>query len=82
MRADRPANYGAPGGFFGGAYLMMIMVIYSVFVIVGEFGAYVIGRAIEGISQSASMPAFLACFFTVFWLAWVLAVKVTEPRHS
>ncbi len=59
---------------------MMLIVAYVVFVVVGEFVAYLIGRVVEQWSTTAGLPVFLACFFIVFWVAWVLAVKVTEPK--
>ena len=59
---------------------MQLMAVYIVFVIIGEFGSYLIGRTVEAFSKSLGLPVFLACFFAVFAIAWVVAVKVTEPR--
>lgn len=61
---------------------MQIMAVYVVFVIVGEFGSYLIGRAVEAYSTTAGLPVFLTCFFLVFGIAWMLAVKVTEPKKK
>jgi peptidoglycan/LPS O-acetylase OafA/YrhL len=61
---------------------MQIMAVYVVFVIVGEFGSYLIGRAVEAYSKTAGLPVFLTCFFLVFGIAWILAVKVTEPKKK
>ena len=62
---------------------MMLIAVYIVFVLIGDLGAYLIGRTMEQfLSQSLSLSVFLGCFFVVFWLAWVLAVKVTEPRAA
>jgi hypothetical protein len=58
------------------------MAFYVVFVIIGELGSYAIGKAVEQWSPAASLPTFLACFFLVFWIAWILAVKVTEPKKE
>lgn len=58
---------------------MRIMAFYIVFVIIGDLAAYAVGRTVEHWSPAASLPAFLACFFVVFWLAWRLAVRMTEP---
>ena len=60
---------------------MSIMAVYVAFVVIGELIAYVIGRTVELWSEAASMPVFLACFFAVFWIAWQLAVRVTEPKR-
>ena len=59
---------------------MQIMVYYIVFVLIGDVGSYLIGRAVEQWSPTTSLPVFLGCFFVVFWLAWVVAVRVTEPK--
>lgn len=55
---------------------MKLLATYVAFVIVGEAIAYGIGRTVGHWSESASLPVFLACFFAVFWAAWVAAVKV------
>lgn len=62
---------------------MRIIVVYIVLVLIGEFGSYMIGRTVEKMwSVSASLPVFLACFFAVFGIAWVLAVRLTEPKRA
>lgn len=61
---------------------MRIMVFYILFVVIGDLGAYAVGQAVEHWSPSASLPAFLACFFAIFWVAWRLAVRVTEPAAA
>ena len=62
---------------------MKLIAVYIVFVLIGDTIAYFIGRTMEHYStQSLSLSVFLACFFLVFWVAWVLAVRLTEPRHA
>jgi hypothetical protein len=62
---------------------MRLIAVYIVFVLIGDTGSYLIGRTMEQfLSQSLSLTVFLSCFFIVFWLAWVLAVRMTEPRAS
>ncbi|MBI2714644.1 MAG: hypothetical protein HYX37_09330 [Rhizobiales bacterium] len=62
---------------------MKLIAVYIVFVLLGDTGSYVIGRTMEHfLSQSLSLTVFLACFFVVFWLAWVLAVRVTKPHAA
>jgi len=61
---------------------MKLMAVYIVFVLIGELGAYLVGRTVEQWSISASLPAFLACFFLVFWIAWIFAVRMTEPKAA
>lgn len=61
---------------------MQILSFYIVFVLLGDLGSYAIGRTVEQWSPTASLPAFLACFFIVFWLAWLLAMRVTRPKAA
>jgi hypothetical protein len=62
---------------------MKLIAVYIVFVLIGDTISYAVGRTMEQFAtQSLSLTVFLACFFVVFWLAWVLAVKVTEPRSA
>ena len=62
---------------------MKLIAVYIVFVLIGDTGSYLVGRTMEQfLSQSLSLTVFLSCFFVVFWLAWVLAVRVTEPRAA
>ncbi len=61
---------------------MQIIAVYVVLVVIGEFGAYLVGRAVEQWSPGASLPVFLACFFAVFAVAWVVAVRLTAPKHA
>jgi hypothetical protein len=56
---------------------MRLIAVYVAFVLIGEGIAYTVGRSVEQVSQSASLPVFLACFFIVFWAAWRLAIRVT-----
>ncbi len=61
---------------------MQLLAVYVVFVIIGEIGAYFVGRSVEHWSETASLPVFLTCFFLVFWIAWVLAVRLTAPKST
>jgi hypothetical protein len=61
---------------------MQIMVYYIVFVVIGDLGSYAVGKTVEQWSPATSLPVFLACFFVVFWLAWILAVRVTAPATA
>ena len=61
---------------------MKLIAYYVAFMLVGETIAYFIGRSVEHWSETASLPVFLACFFVVFWVAWRLAVRVTEPGSA
>lgn len=58
------------------------MAIYIVLVLIGDVGAFAIGRGVEQWSPTSSLPVFLGCFFLVFWLAWRIAVRLTEPKAA
>jgi hypothetical protein len=34
----------------------------------------------RAISPGVSLPVSIALYFTMFWIAWKVAVKVTEPK--
>ena len=59
---------------------MSLLVVYVVLMITGDFVAYLIGLVIERNAPSASLPAFLAMYFLFLWVAWVIAVRITQPR--
>lgn len=63
-------------GGIGGFAAMKLLVVYIVFVAIGEAIAYVAGRTVEFWSPATSLPVFLSLFFLMLWAAWRLAVKV------
>jgi uncharacterized membrane protein YphA (DoxX/SURF4 family) len=61
---------------------MWIMVVYILIVIVNELIVVGIGLVLDRIAPVASLPVSLTLFFAVLWFGWVLAVRLTEPKHS
>jgi len=61
---------------------MWIMVVYILIVIVNELVVVGIGLVLDRIAPVASLPVSLTLFFAVLWFGWVLAVRLTEPKHS
>jgi hypothetical protein len=61
---------------------MKLLIYYTVFSIVGFTIAAFICLGIEKFAPWASMPIFLTMFFAVLWIAWVVAVKMTEPTET
>jgi hypothetical protein len=59
---------------------MSVLIVYVALMIAGDFVAYLIGLAIEREAPAASLPAFLAMYFLFLWVAWVIAVRITQPR--
>ena len=59
---------------------MWLMLIYIGLALLGNAVIYVVGLAVEQALPAASLPIYLVMFFLVLWLAWLGAVKFTEPK--
>jgi hypothetical protein len=59
---------------------MYLMLAYIVLALVGNAIIYFLGLVIEQMWPVASLPLYLLMFFVVLWLAWLGAVKITEPK--
>jgi hypothetical protein len=60
-----------------------LIVYYVVFMIAGDFAAYVIGLLTEReFGGQVSLIVFLVLYFLFLWVSWVLAVWMTEPKHA
>ena len=57
---------------------MAVIFVYVVIVLIGDAAAVVIAGAVEKYSQSASLMVFFALFALVFWVGWIIAVRITE----
>ncbi len=57
---------------------MWLLIVYVGIVVMGDLIAYGIGAGVEkAFSPLVSLPIFLTMFFAVFWLGWILAVRLT-----
>ena len=61
---------------------MWLIIIYVLFMAIGDVADYLIGLVIERVWPAASLPIFLGLYFLFLWLAWVIAVRVTEPHKG
>jgi hypothetical protein len=62
---------------------MALIFWYLGLVAVGDVLAYFVGLLVERQwGQYPSMIVFLAMYFLTLWVAWVIAVRVTEPKKS
>ena len=64
---------------------MSVILIFVAFVLIGDTAAVGISYLFERISNFTSLMVFLALFTVVFYVAWQLAVWVTERyvvRHN
>lgn len=57
---------------------MLVILFFVVFVVIGDAFAVLIASFFEPISTNASLLVFLGLFVSVFCVAWLLAVHVTE----
>jgi hypothetical protein len=60
---------------------MGLLVTYIACLIVGQAVTIGIGLSIDRFySATASLPISLCLYFAMFWLAWKVAVRITEPK--
>jgi hypothetical protein len=61
---------------------MRLIFYYLGLMIAGDLASYVIGLLIERLwGQQVSLWAFIALYFFFLWLAWVIAVWLTDPER-
>ena len=61
---------------------MQLIFYYVGFMALGDVADYVIGLVVGRVWPQASLLTFLALYFVSLWIAWLLAVKLTEPKAS
>jgi hypothetical protein len=60
---------------------MNLLVVYIVCVVIGQSITIGIGLAIDRLySPHASLIVSISMYFLVFWVAWRVAVRLTEPK--
>jgi hypothetical protein len=71
------------GGWHWTESVVRLIVYYVAFMIAGDLAAYAIGLLTEReFGGQVSLIVFLALYFLFLWVAWVLAVWLTEPKHA
>ena len=62
---------------------MKLIVYYLVLMVVGDLSAYFLGLITERtFGSQPSLIVFLTLYFLFLWLAWLLAVWITEPKPA
>jgi hypothetical protein len=61
---------------------MKLITYYIIIAIIADAIAVFLCLAIEKVVPWISMPIFLSLFFLILWVAWVAAVKLTEPKSA
>jgi hypothetical protein len=60
---------------------MSLLLVYILTLLVGQSASVGLGLLVDRYHSSyVGLMVFIACYFTMFWLAWRFAVKITEPR--
>ena len=59
---------------------MTLIVYYVALMAVGTIGSIVIGLWADRFSTNVGMTVFLCLYFGTLWLAWFIAVRMTEPK--
>jgi len=61
---------------------MKLIVYYVLFMILGDFLAYLIGYAVESRwpEPIVSLSVFVFFYMAFLWVAWIFAVRLTEPK--
>ena len=61
---------------------MQLIAYYLVFMVAGDVADYLIGLVVERVWPQASLVSFLVLYFVFLWIAWLLAVWITEPKTA
>jgi hypothetical protein len=62
---------------------VQLIMYYVVFMIAGDLATYFIGLIVEReFGSHVSLIVFLVLYFASLWIAWLLAVRMTEPKHA
>jgi membrane protein implicated in regulation of membrane protease activity len=63
--------------------IVLLIAYYVAFMIAGDLAAYAIGLVTElEFGGHVSLIVFLALYFLFLWIAWILAVRLTKPKHA
>jgi uncharacterized membrane protein len=61
---------------------LWLMMAYVVIALALQAVVIVLGMLLDEVAGSWSTPLFLGLYFLAFWLAWPIALRITEPRAS
>jgi uncharacterized membrane protein YdbT with pleckstrin-like domain len=60
---------------------MQLLLVYTVIVVIAEAIAAGLGELVELVFPSVSLIVFMVLFLAALWGAWLLSVRLTEPRR-
>jgi hypothetical protein len=59
-----------------------LLLVFIVTLLIGQSISIGLGLLVERhVSPYTGLVTFIACYFTMFWVAWRFAVRITQP-HS
>ena len=61
---------------------MKLIIYYVALALAGDLVAVMLCLGIEKIWPAASVGIFIFLYFSVLWGAWVVAVRLTEPKEG
>ncbi len=61
---------------------MVLLITYVIVAIIGQAIAFSIGALVDQYSPGTGILVFFPLFAIGFWLAWVISVRITEPRSA
>lgn len=61
---------------------MTLIIYYLISIVTGTFLSIMFSLWIERMSPGLSMTVFLVLYFTVLWVAWPLAVRLSAPKEG
>jgi hypothetical protein len=62
---------------------MGLLLAYIVCLVIGQTITIVVGLSVDQMySPGVSLPLSIAMYFLMFWIAWKVAVWITEPKSQ
>jgi hypothetical protein len=59
-----------------------LLLIFLVTLLIGQSISIGVGLLVERqVSPYTGLVTFIVCYFAMFWVAWRIAIRITEP-HS
>jgi hypothetical protein len=60
---------------------MTLLLTFIVCLLIGQSLSIGVGLMVERYTTPyTGLITFIACYFAMFWVAWRVAVRITEPR--
>ena len=59
---------------------MTLLIYYLALMVAGTIVSILIGLWADRFSPNLGMTVFLCLYFATLWVAWVIAVRITEPK--